>query len=130
MVLHSYAACHHTARLFTPPATLLRNCFNTFICNFNTLTLAADAGWHHPLPAGRPGSVPVLWPVVFQPVCGHPRQQRGRMVDPEDLTLLGPLGCGIRPVAGRCSTPKPVVGESLVVFGCGAVGSAPSWQRN
>ena len=32
----------------------------------------------HPLPAGRPGSVPVLWPVVFQPVCGHPRQQRGR----------------------------------------------------
>ncbi len=29
-----------------------------------------------PLSAGRSGSVPVLWPVVLQPVCGHPRQQR------------------------------------------------------
>lgn len=33
------------------------------------------------------------------------RASNAVVVDPEvDLTLLGPLGCGIRPVAGRCST--------------------------
>ncbi len=76
-----------------------------------------------PLPAGRPGSVPVLWPVVFSQYVVT-RASNAVVVDPEvDLTLLGPLGCGIQTGSGTVlNRLKPVVGESLVVFGCGAVG--------
>ena len=52
------------------------------------------------------------------------RASNAVVVDPEvDLTLLGPLGCGIQTGSGTVlNRLKPVVGESLVVFGCGAVG--------
>lgn len=45
-------------------------------------------------------------------------------VDPEvDLSLLGPLGCGIQTGAGTVlNRLKPDFGSSLVVYGCGAVG--------
>lgn len=45
-------------------------------------------------------------------------------VDPDaDLRLLGPLGCGIQTGAGTVlNYLKPKFGESLVIFGTGAVG--------
>ncbi|MDR1570940.1 MAG: NAD(P)-dependent alcohol dehydrogenase [Clostridiales Family XIII bacterium] len=40
-----------------------------------------------------------------------------------DLTLLGPLGCGIQTGAGAVINKlRPQVGDSFVVFGCGTVG--------
>lgn len=40
-----------------------------------------------------------------------------------DLSLLGPLGCGIQTGAGAVLNKlKPQAGSSLAVFGCGAVG--------
>lgn len=40
-----------------------------------------------------------------------------------DLTLMGPLGCGIQTGAGTVLNElQPKEGESIVVFGCGAVG--------
>ena len=47
------------------------------------------------------------------------RASNAVVVDPEvDLTLLGPLGCGIQTGSGTVlNRLKPVVGESLVVFG-------------
>lgn len=40
-----------------------------------------------------------------------------------DLTILGPLGCGIQHGAGAVlNTLQPVPGESIAVFGCGGVG--------
>ncbi|HBR6852121.1 TPA: NAD(P)-dependent alcohol dehydrogenase [Klebsiella aerogenes] len=40
-----------------------------------------------------------------------------------ELSLLGPLGCGIQTGSGTVlNRLKPVAGESLVVFGCRAVG--------
>ncbi len=116
MVL-SYAACHHC-----------ENCLSNHpsACeDFNTLNFGGRReDGTTPLPAGRPGSVPVLWPVVFQPVCVVTRASNAVVVDPDvDLTLLGPLGCGIQTGSGTVlNRLKPVVGESLVVFGCGAVG--------
>ena len=52
------------------------------------------------------------------------RASNAVVVDPEvDLTLLGPLGCGIQTGSGTVlNRLKPVIGESIVVFGCGAVG--------
>ncbi len=52
------------------------------------------------------------------------RASNAVVVDPEvDLTLLGPLGCGIQTGSGTVlNRLKPMIGESIVVFGCGAVG--------
>lgn len=45
-------------------------------------------------------------------------------VDKEiDLSILGPLGCGIQTGAGTVANKlKPEFGSSIVIFGCGAVG--------
>ncbi len=45
-------------------------------------------------------------------------------VDPEvDLSLLGPLGCGIQTGAGTVLNHfRPGFGHAIVIFGCGAVG--------
>lgn len=40
-----------------------------------------------------------------------------------DLTILGPLGCGIQTGAGTIANQlKPEFGSSIVIYGCGAVG--------
>lgn len=40
-----------------------------------------------------------------------------------DISIMGPLGCGIQTGAGTvCNRLKPEVGSSIVIFGCGAVG--------
>lgn len=40
-----------------------------------------------------------------------------------DLSILGPLGCGIQTGAGTVANKlKPEYGSSIVIFGCGAVG--------
>ncbi|MCR8842291.1 NAD(P)-dependent alcohol dehydrogenase [Paenibacillus sp. SC116] len=40
-----------------------------------------------------------------------------------DLSLLGPLGCGIQTGAGTVLNKlKPEIGDSIVIFGCGGVG--------
>jgi aryl-alcohol dehydrogenase len=53
--------------------------------------------------------------------------QRGAVrVDPDlPIELLGPLGCGIQTGAGTVlNVMRPVAGQSIVVFGAGAVGLA------
>jgi aryl-alcohol dehydrogenase len=48
-----------------------------------------------------------------------------------DLTLLGPLGCGIQTGAGTVlNALKPEFGSTLVVFGCGSVGISAIMAAN
>lgn len=46
-----------------------------------------------------------------------------KLADDADLTLVGPLGCGIQTGAGTVlNRLAPDAGQSIAVFGCGAVG--------
>ncbi|MET0636741.1 MAG: NAD(P)-dependent alcohol dehydrogenase [Chitinophagaceae bacterium] len=53
-------------------------------------------------------------------------------VDPDiQLEILGPLGCGLQTGAGTVlNVLKPIAGDSLVVFGVGAVGLAAIMAAN
>ncbi len=69
-VVLSYAACHHCENCLSNHPSACED-FNTLNFGGRREDGTTPTGW-------ETGSVPVLWPVVFQPVCGHPRQQRGR----------------------------------------------------
>lgn len=54
-----------------------------------------------------------------------PRSSVVPVTDDAPLEILGPLGCGIQTGAGAVlNALQPQTGDSLVVFGCGAVGLA------
>lgn len=95
-VVLSYAACHHCENCLSNHPSACED-FNTLNFGGRREDGTTPTGWETVI-------CPCSWPVVFSQYVVT-RASNAVVVDPEvDLTLLGPLGCGIRPVAGRCST--------------------------
>ncbi|WP_434778059.1 NAD(P)-dependent alcohol dehydrogenase [Neisseria sp. Ec49-e6-T10] len=117
-VVMSFASCHHCENCLTAHPSACES-FN--LLNFDGRTLDGSTPYHY---EGKDLSIFFGQSSFSQYVVTKADNVIPVDVDnEEDLSLLGPLGCGIQTGAGTVINHlNPKAGESIVIFGTGAVG--------
>ena len=117
-VVMSFASCHHCENCLSAHPSVCES-FN--FLNFDGRMADGSTPYHH-----EGGDLSIFFgqssfseKVVTKAINVVPVDVKNE----DELSLLGPLGCGIQTGAGTVMNYlNPAVGESIIIFGTGAVG--------
>ena len=115
-VVISYASCGHCENCLTGhPSTCV---------NFNDLNFGGtDEDGNHRIHQDSKGISTFFGQSSFSAYAIANERNVVKVDQEVDISLLGPLGCGIQTGAGTVLNKlKPEFGSSIAVYGCGAVG--------